>query len=101
MKHTPGPWKVENLQTTGFDGQRHGNFQVSSPDGPIALLGENQEANAHLIARVQMIVEVLENFLAATTEEIRLQNGRGESVGAQLALAAEKTRRLLAAVKGD
>ena len=50
MSHTPTPWVVENLSLTTLDGKSRQNFGIITEHGHrVALLGQNQEANANFI----------------------------------------------------
>lgn len=44
-------WTIENLSTIDINNNPHQNFGILTKEGRIALLGENQEANARLIVK--------------------------------------------------
>lgn len=60
-------WTIENLSTTDINNNHHQNFGILTKEGRIALLGENQEANARLIVNAvncrDELVEALKKTL--------------------------------------
>lgn len=60
-EHTPGPWKLEESISVDFDGNKHENIGVITQDhSRIALLGENKQANARLIAAAPLMLQALQ-----------------------------------------
>lgn len=73
-KHTPGSWRVENLSVTTLDGKHQMNYGIRTGKGingfRVALLGQNQEANAHLIAAAPELLQACKRFLTEDDSEI-------------------------------
>lgn len=65
----PGPWRIENLSVKTLDGKHHLNWGIRTGKGAtgerIALLGQNQKANARLIAAAPDLKDELEDLCAA------------------------------------
>jgi hypothetical protein len=65
--HTPGPWVAEKrVSESLFSGKQTASYGINQLNGGrIALVGCNQEDNAHLIAAAPKLLEALEAcFLA-------------------------------------
>ena len=88
MKHTPGPWDVQNKGKLGKRSARHEVIEGINHDGKVNLptiaimpdLSDRSYANAALIAAVPELIEALEALIFA----IQLPGGcsgkgRGES----------------------
>lgn len=70
MPHTPGPWKAEKIRSTGLKGKAHHTYRIRSEHNTAytALLGQNQEANAALIAAAPDLLAALQEASRALTE---------------------------------
>jgi len=72
MKHTPGPWNIQDLTKTwnGKEGDWHGGFRLAASDNCcLGIIGHvdarykhQAKANAHLIAAAPEILEALKEI---------------------------------------
>lgn len=83
-KHTPGPWFVTGQMTKYVEARISGGLiQEVAACGPTEAdggYGDQQRANANLIAAAPNLLEALEMLLYTRTQERGLQNAKpGES----------------------
>lgn len=66
-KHTPAPWSIDKTTLTAINsGEKHVamvNF-YNSPNGANSVVGEEHEANTHLIAAAPDLMEALKLLYA-------------------------------------